>query len=125
MMLGNATVGREEVRDVLAPHHGPQPEALGAGQPEPLHDAHQRPRRAARTRCASAGCVKTGIRSIKLQPDGTMLLNGKTLNYRGMGIHEDDPNLGFAIDNAQRQAIIAETKEIGATLLRSHYPLHP
>lgn len=69
--------------------------------------------------------VKAGIRSIKLQPDGTMLLNGKKLNYRGVGIHEDDPNLGFAIGSAQRRAIIAETRELGATLLRSHYPLHP
>lgn len=69
--------------------------------------------------------VRTGIRSIKVQDDGTMLLNGKKVNYRGMGIHEDDPNVGFAIGSAQRKAIIAETKEIGATLLRSHYPLHP
>lgn len=69
--------------------------------------------------------VKAGIRSIKVQPDGTMLLNGKKLNYRGMGIHEDDPKLGFAIGPAQRRAIIAETRELGATLLRSHYPLHP
>lgn len=69
--------------------------------------------------------VRAGIRSIKKTPDGGLLLNGKRLNIRGVGIHEDDPLLGFAIGSAQRKAIIAETQELGATMLRSHYPLHP
>lgn len=69
--------------------------------------------------------ARTGIRSIKVQPDGSWLLNGKKLDFRGVGLHEDDPKLGFAIGSAQRKAIIAEVKELGATLIRSHYPLHP
>ncbi len=68
--------------------------------------------------------LKTGIRSIKVV-DGKWLLNGKKLNVRGVGLHEDDPKLGFAITNQIRAREVAETKELGATLIRSHYPLHP
>jgi len=68
--------------------------------------------------------LKTGIRSIKVV-DGNWLLNGKKLNPRGVGLHEDDPKLGFAITNQIRAREVAETKEVGATLIRSHYPLHP
>ncbi|MDQ3630799.1 MAG: beta galactosidase jelly roll domain-containing protein [Actinomycetota bacterium] len=68
--------------------------------------------------------LKTGIRSVKVV-DGKWLLNGKKLNLRGVGLHEDDPKLGFAITNRIRAREVAETKELGATLMRSHYPLHP
>ncbi len=68
--------------------------------------------------------LKTGIRSVKVV-DGNWLLNGKKLNFRGVGLHEDDPKLGFAITNRIRAREVAETKELGATLMRSHYPLHP
>jgi beta-glucuronidase len=68
--------------------------------------------------------LKSGIRSVKVV-DGKWLLNGKRLNFRGVGQHEDDPKLGFAITNQIRERVIAETKEVGATVLRSHYPLHP
>ena len=68
--------------------------------------------------------LKTGIRSIKVV-DGNWLLNGKKLNVRGVGLHEDDPKLGFAITNQIRAREVAETKELGATMMRSHYPLHP
>lgn len=68
--------------------------------------------------------VKTGIRSIKVV-GGRMLLNGKPLNFRGFGLHEDWPGLGFAIGNAQRQQQIDWARQSGGTMLRSHYPLHP
>ena len=54
------------------------------------------------------------------------MLNGKPLNFRGFGTHEDSLDKGFAIDNAQReQQITWAREELGATLMRSHYPLHP
>ena len=68
--------------------------------------------------------VQTGIRSIKVV-DGHLLLNGQPLHIRGVGLHEDDPKLGFAIDNAIRDKELAQVKELGATMIRSHYPLHP
>ncbi len=68
--------------------------------------------------------VRTGIRSVKVV-DGKWLINGRPLNFRGVGMHEDDPKLGFAIDNRIRDREVAEIKELGATMVRSHYPLHP
>jgi beta-glucuronidase len=54
-----------------------------------------------------------------------LLLNGRTLNVRGVGLQEDSRSLGFAITNQIRDQQIAWTRELGATLLRAHYPLHP
>ncbi len=68
--------------------------------------------------------LHSGIRSIK-NVGGRLLLNGRPLSVRGVGIHEDDPVKGFAIDSARRAQIIAQAKELGATVIRSHYPLHP
>jgi hypothetical protein len=68
--------------------------------------------------------LQSGIRSIKVV-DGHLMLNGQPLHLRGVGLHEDDPKLGFAIDNRIRDKELAQVKELGATLIRSHYPLHP
>jgi beta-glucuronidase len=68
--------------------------------------------------------LKTGIRSIRVVR-GHLQLNGRNLNFRGVGLHEDSKQFGFAIDNAIRDQFIAWTQELGATLIRSHYPLHP
>lgn len=124
MMLGSATVGAKKFATFSRRITVRNPKLWEPGSPN-LYTTRISVRGRGEDALRVGWLVKTGIRSIKLQPDGTMLLNGKKLNYRGMGIHEDDPNLGFAIGSAQRRAIIAETKEIGATLLRSHYPLHP
>ena len=68
--------------------------------------------------------LKTGIRKIQVI-GGKLYLNGRPLNLRGVGLHEDDPTVGFAVDNARRAQYIAEVKELGATIIRAHYPLHP
>ncbi len=68
--------------------------------------------------------VRTGIRSIKVV-NGKLYLNGKPLNFRGFGTHEDSLDKGFAIGNDVREQQIRWAREAGATLLRSHYPLHP
>jgi beta-glucuronidase len=68
--------------------------------------------------------LHSGIRSIKVV-GGRLTLNGRPLSVRGVGIHEDDPVAGFAIDSARRAQIIAQAKELGATVIRAHYPLHP
>jgi beta-glucuronidase len=69
--------------------------------------------------------LQTGIRSIAVSGDGRLLLNGAPLNFRGMAIHEDSRDEGFAIDNRDRDQALLWLKEIGATVVRSHYPLHP
>jgi len=68
--------------------------------------------------------LKSGIRSIDVS-GGKLTLNGRALNLRGVGVHEDDPVAGFAIGSARRAEIAAQAKELGATVIRAHYPLHP
>jgi beta-glucuronidase len=68
--------------------------------------------------------TQSGIRSIK-NVNGRLHLNGQPLNWRGFGLHEDDLDKGFALDNADRQQIADTVQDLGATLMRSHYPLHP
>ena len=47
------------------------------------------------------------------------------LNFRGVGMHEDSQTLGFAVNNADPRRVSSAVKELGGTLIRSHYPLHP
>jgi len=68
--------------------------------------------------------LRTGIRSIKVV-GGRLFLNGRPLSFRGVALHEDSKQKGFAIDNSERDQQLAWVKELGATMLRSHYPLHP
>jgi beta-glucuronidase len=69
--------------------------------------------------------LRSGVRSIQVSSDGLLLLNGQVLNMRGVGLQEDSKLYGFAIDNTIRARYIAETKALGATFIRSQYPLHP
>jgi beta-glucuronidase len=57
--------------------------------------------------------------------NGRLYLNGSPLNIRGVGVHEDTRQQGFAVDNAFRDRLVAEARAVGATMLRTHYPLHP
>jgi hypothetical protein len=68
--------------------------------------------------------LRTGIRSIKVV-GGRLFLNGRPLNFRGVALHEDSKLKGFAIDNRERDQELAWVRELGATMIRSHYPLHP
>lgn len=68
--------------------------------------------------------TKSGIRSIK-NVNGRLQLNGLPLNWRGFGLHEDSLDKGFALSNADRQQIADTVQDLGGTLMRSHYPLHP
>jgi len=68
--------------------------------------------------------LRSGIRSIKIS-EGKLVINGAPVALRGVGLHEDDPTAGFAIGTPRRQQIVMQAKELGATVLRSHYPLHP
>jgi beta-glucuronidase len=69
--------------------------------------------------------LHTGIRSIKVDRRGRLLLNGMVVHFRGVAIHEDTLTQGAAVDDATRARIVALAKDAGATLIRSHYPLHP
>jgi beta-glucuronidase len=66
-----------------------------------------------------------GVRLIGVDSVGRLTLNGQRLDLRGVGMHEDAPGRGFAIDNAFRDKQIGYARDLGGLMLRSHYPLHP
>jgi beta-glucuronidase len=68
--------------------------------------------------------LHSGIRTIKVV-NGRLVLNGQFVNVRGVGLHEDSKAQGFAIDDARREQLVKDAKDLGATILRTHYPLHP
>jgi beta-glucuronidase len=68
--------------------------------------------------------VHSGVRSIRAQ-GARLYLNFRPVNLRGVGIHEDTRTQGFAVDNAFRDWLITQAKDLGATVLRTHYPMSP
>ena len=68
--------------------------------------------------------LKSGVRSLKVSR-GRLYLNGRPVNMRGVGVHEDTRTQGFAVDNAFRAKLVGEARALGATVLRTHYPMHP
>ena len=68
---------------------------------------------------------RLGVRSFAVDAAGRLTLNGRRVNIRGVGMHEDSRDRGFAVDNAYRQKQLARARELGAGLVRAHYPLHP
>jgi beta-glucuronidase len=68
--------------------------------------------------------LHSGLRSIKVT-NGRLTLNGQPVNLRGVGLHEDNRTQGFAIDNGFRRWLVRETKALGGTMMRTHYPMHP
>ena len=68
--------------------------------------------------------LKSGVRSVKVSR-GRLFLNGRPVNMRGVGVHEDSRTQGFAVDDAFRERLVSEAKAVGATMLRTHYPMHP
>jgi beta-galactosidase/beta-glucuronidase len=66
-----------------------------------------------------------GVRKIDPRPGGVILLNGKRLNLRGASLHEDDIHEGGALSQRTRMLLLNRLQNLGATITRSHYPLHP
>ncbi|HZB06743.1 MAG TPA: glycoside hydrolase family 2 TIM barrel-domain containing protein [Thermoleophilaceae bacterium] len=69
--------------------------------------------------------VTFGVREIATRPGGIITLNGKRVRLRGASIHEDDLQEGGALSQATRMMFVNRLKSLGATITRSHYPLHP
>ena len=65
------------------------------------------------------------VRKIETMPGGIIRLNGKRLNLRGASVHEDDAQEGGALSQATRTLLLNRLQNLGATITRSHYPLHP
>ena len=94
-------------------------------------------RRTARTSTTRRCAALSGQRTLQTLPplDRRALDQGRRTgawsstagrsNVRGVGLQEDSRTRGFAIDNAARDQQLAWTRDLGATLIRAHYPLHP
>ncbi len=67
----------------------------------------------------------SGVRSIVVTQGGRIELNGRLLNLRGVNLHEQDIDEGAALDTAHLRRLISWVKELGATMIRAHYPLSP
>jgi beta-glucuronidase len=69
--------------------------------------------------------LRFGVRKLETRPGGVILLNGRRLNVRGASIHEDDAEEGGALSVGTRRLLVSRLRNLGATITRSHYPLHP
>ena len=66
-----------------------------------------------------------GVKKLDVRPGGVILLNGKRLNLRGASVMEDDRVEGGALSQRTRDLLLNRLKNLGATVTRSQYPLHP
>jgi beta-galactosidase len=63
-----------------------------------------------------------GFRYFRVDPDQGFLLNGRHYDLHGANMHQDWPDRGWAIADAERDTNFMLLKEIGATAVRlSHY----
>jgi len=63
-----------------------------------------------------------GLRYYRVDPDRGFFLNGKPYHLHGVDRHQDRPDKGWAISEADQDEDMALIKEIGATVVRcAHY----
>lgn len=63
-----------------------------------------------------------GFRSFHIDPDKGFFLNGHYYDLHGTSLHQDWPDRGWAVGDAEREENFALLQEMGATALRlSHY----
>ena len=120
--LGSRRISRNGVASFTTTFRMPRPRVWSPARPY-LYNVNLRA--SAGGRRVGSYRLRTGIRSIRVSSDGHLILNGQRVNLRGVGVHEDSKAQGFAVDNAFRQRLVTETKAVGATLMRTHYPMHP
>ena len=93
-----------------------------AAAPEPLHGplhGHAAAARSSRATTCTAGSARSR------SPTAACSSTAQPLNLRGVGLHEDSKAEGFAIDDARRDELLTDVKELGGNVIRTHYPLHP
>jgi beta-glucuronidase len=74
---------------------------------------------------AAGWSTQIGIRSIRVNSAGRVLLNGLPVTLRGASFHEEDVTVGAALTPQMRAQIWQELTGLGASFTRAHYPLHP
>jgi glycosyl hydrolase family 2 len=81
-----------------------------------LTDAHKRP--------LGGYLDYSGIRSITVT-HGRLELNGRPLDLRGVDMQEENVNSGAALTPPQTAQLLGWAHELGATIIRAHYPVGP
>ncbi len=66
----------------------------------------------------------SGIRSVIVKR-GRLELNGRTLSLRGFDMQEENVSTGGALTPAQTMQLIDWVRELGGTVIRTHYPVGP
>lgn len=66
----------------------------------------------------------SGIRSIIVK-HGRLELNGRPLDLRGTDLQEQNIDSGAALSPAQTMQLLAWVRQLGATVIRTHYPVGP
>jgi beta-glucuronidase len=74
---------------------------------------------------AAGWSAQIGIRSIRVNNSGRVLLNGVPVMLRGASFHEEDVTVGAALTPDMRSQIWQELMGLDANFTRAHYPLHP
>jgi beta-glucuronidase len=67
----------------------------------------------------------SGIRTITVTKDGRVELNGRLLDLRGVDLHEQTIQTGAAMTPAQDARLMSWVQQLGATVIRAHYPVGP
>jgi beta-glucuronidase len=67
----------------------------------------------------------SGIRTITVSSDGRLELNGRPLDLRGVSIHEQSVTTGAALSPTQLRQLMSWVRELGADVIRQHYPPNP
>ena len=63
---------------------------------------------------------RIGLRSVEVKR-GHLWLNNRRIQFRGASIHEDMPGSGAALTSADMDRIVADLKDLGANITRTHY----
>jgi beta-glucuronidase len=66
----------------------------------------------------------SGIRSIVVR-HGRLELNGRPLDLRGVDLQEQNVDSGAALSPAQTMQLLTWIRQLGATVIRVHYPVGP
>lgn len=68
--------------------------------------------------------VRTGFRRVRVT-GGQLEINQRRVNLRGVGLHESDARTGAALSRGQQNTLLRQVQDMGARVMRAHYPLHP
>jgi beta-glucuronidase len=119
--LGKQSIGPGRTKTFTGTLDVTQPHLWSPGDPF-LYPVRIEAKKSRRT--FAAYNLSSGIRSIKVV-GGRLLLNDLPVNLRGGFVHQDAPNIGGAVNPTVVMDTINRLKQVGGTILRTHYPFSP